>query len=422
VKARPLLNFDDHRAVRFLVQVRHPLLLLVVLRLTLFAASSTDWSLLSDGGDRLFGPHPLSTYADTPYLQAGPTALVLVRVTELLTGHLALLVMHVCLAAMGWHLLRLAEKWSCPEGVTNRDGIMTLVVGLPVLAAWSFLAGYAPHPEDALVLVSSVYTIAAVRNGREVRAAILIGLVLTLKPWSVAALPLLFGTRRPIRAGCVAVAIGLVAWLPFLLADPGTLGTVSSGFELQSNSTLHMIGLGGEGVRSSIRSIELLGTLLAAAIAARRRQWTVAVAAGCCARLLLDPAGLDYYSAGLIMITAVTERLVGVRPWRTFVLATGLIYAEAFLDGWPNVTVRFVALAVVLVSWLHPWGERRSRNAEPPHDPDTSSEPQAETEPVCRHEPADMPSLTATGPSRHHLLRDAVPRPRAVVSDTTTAH
>jgi hypothetical protein len=81
----------------------------------------------------------------------------------------------------------------------------------------------------------------------------------------------------------------------------------------------------------------------------------VAFAAGCATRLLLDPAGFDYYVAGLIMATAASERLAGLRPWRTGLLLVSMVYATPWLSWHGEVLVRFSVLCLVLVSWLYPW-------------------------------------------------------------------
>jgi hypothetical protein len=175
------------------------------------------------------------------------------------------------------------------------------------------------------------------------------------KPWGVVALPLLLGLPRKWRAILIAVAIPAICWLPFLLSDPGTLKQVSHGFQLQTNSTLRAMGMSGSHVPSWWRGAELAGALAAACLAAVRRSWMVAFAAGCTARLLLDPAGFDYYVAGLVLATALTERMANLKPWRTALLCFIFIYTQVLFSSSTLVPLRFAALAIVLVSWMHPW-------------------------------------------------------------------
>ncbi len=319
----------------------------------------TDWSLLTGGAHALFGPHPLSLYATHEYLQAGPPGLVAVQAFDALPGSTGEALAHILLAVLGWYLLYLTERWYVRGAhffsVPFLAGLRTLLVGIPVLLIWTFLAGGAPHVEDGLAFLTFVLAVRAVAGGREIRAAILVGLTAAWKPWGVVALPLLVGLPRKWRAILIAVAIPAICWLPFLLSDPGTLKQVSHGFQLQTNSTLRALGMTGSHVPTWWRGAELAGALAAAFIAAVRRSWMVAFAAGCTARLLLDPAGFDYYVSGLVLATALTERMANLKPWRTALLCFSFIYTQVLFSSSTLVPLRFAALAIVLVSWMHPW-------------------------------------------------------------------
>ena len=349
---------DEQRALwRALSRWRHPLLLLLVLQQTWASRMPTDWWLLTTGARALTGPQPFSVYVDTPYLQAGPTGLLVVRALDLLPANLGEVAAHLGLAVLGWGLLWLVERRVHPDGVPIQEGLLTLAVGLPVLAIWSFLAGGAPHPEDGLAIATFVFAALAVRHQRSTVAGLLIGLALSWKPWAVVALPMVLGLRGGrTRASALAIAIPAMCWLPFLLADSQTLRSVSHGFELQHNAALRAFGFGSDHVPLWWRSVELAGTLIAALLAAVRRSWLVAIAAGCTARLLLDPAGFDYYVAGVVLVTALTERLAGLPPWRTALLASGFVYAQVLIPTSATASVRAAVLGLVLVSWLIPPG------------------------------------------------------------------
>ena len=98
-----------------------------------------------------------------------------------------------------------------------------------------------------------------------------------------------------------------------------------------------------------VAQLQLIAALAGAALVGRR-DWRAAFAAGIALRLLLDPAGLGYYDAGLIMVTALTERFVGGRPWRTAALCLTVAYLPS-VPATASAVVRFVGLAV-LVSQL----------------------------------------------------------------------
>ena len=98
-----------------LVSCRHPLLLAVVFLSTWSARADTDWDLLRAGGSGLFSGSPLSVYAKTPYLQAGPPSLVVMRGMDVLPRAASLVIVHVLLAFLGWYMLFLVERWTVPE-------------------------------------------------------------------------------------------------------------------------------------------------------------------------------------------------------------------------------------------------------------------------------------------------------------------
>lgn len=233
-------------------------------------------------------------------------------------------------------------------------GLLTLLVGLPVLKEWAALAGALPHVEDGLALLTFVFAVRAVTQARPELAGVLVGLTAAWKPWAVVALPLLWGLSGRRRALLIAIAVPALCWLPFVLGDHATLQAVSDNLSLRAGSTLRMLGLHGPDVPNWWRTVELLGACAVASAAALRRDWRVAFAAGCTARILLDPAGFDYYIAGLVMATAVSERLCGLQPWRTALLLVAMVYVNPLLSMHAQVQLRFIVLILIVVSWLHP--------------------------------------------------------------------
>jgi hypothetical protein len=383
---------------RPLVALRHLILLAFALLSAWGVRSDADWSVLSRGGNALFGHAPFSTYASNPGLQAGAPALAVVRVLNLLPGIGGELAAHLLLAFLGWLMLFLAERWTV-KGATFLDaptgsGLLTLVVGLPVLKEWAALAGALPHVEDALSLLTFLLAVRAVSQRRPELAGVLVGLTAAWKPWAVVALPLLWGLPRRRRAFVIAIAIPVACWLPFVLGDPHTLSAVSDNFSLRADSTLHVLGLHGLDAPNWWRTVELLGAFSASAIAALRRDWRVAFAAGCAARILLDPAGFDYYVAGLIMATALTERMSNLRPWRTALLLVSMVYVTPGLSTHAEVQLRFFVLSFVTASWLYRWHIRGPFGAASPQTG------------VCA--PADIPLPRASVQTSLHMANALV--------------
>jgi hypothetical protein len=362
-------------AVR-LVACRHPLLLAFALISTWSVRSDIDWKFLSAGGRGLFSSSPLSVYAKAPGLQAGPPSLVLIRGLNLLPGSAGLWIAHILLAFLGWYMIYLVERWTVAgsswRAAPLGAGLLTLVVAVPVLEQWAWLAGDTPHPEDGLAIFTFLLAVRAIMTRRELRAAVLIGLAMAWKPWAVAALPLVLGCSRKMRALLIAVAVPAACWLPFVVGDHSTLAAVSHGLAVDQNSPLRTLGVFGPSLPDWWRTVELGGALAGAALAARR-DWRVAFAAGCTMRLLLDPAAFGYYDAGLIMATALTERLIGARPWRTITLWMIFVYLPFAIPGNVDV-IRFVGFGAVFLSWVVPW-RRTTRDDGAPVSDGVSREP-----------------------------------------------
>ena len=282
---------------------------------------------------------------------------MVVRALNLLPGPAGLWMAHILLVFLGWYVIYLVERGRCRatwRSAPLGSGLVTLVVGALVLEEWAWLAGDAPHLEDGLAIFVFVLALRALAGRRELAAALLVGLAVAWKPWAMAALPLLWGCSRKVRALLIAVAIPAACWLPFLLGDPHTLSAVGSGLALAQNSPLRVLGFSGPLVPDWWRSVELSAALLGAALAARR-DWRVAFAAGCTVRLMLDPAAFRYYYAGLILITFLTERIVGSEPSRTLALLVSAVYVAYSSAVDAGIIVQFIGLAGVFLSWWQPW-------------------------------------------------------------------
>jgi hypothetical protein len=341
---------------RLFVYLRHPILLIFVVGYTWMQRSPMDWGLLSSSSKTLFGPSSLSLYANHDYLQVGAPALVIIRLLTLLPGG-GETEAHVLLALLGWYLVRLVERWCFPKArllaAPLVPGLTTLLVGLPVLLVWTSLSGGCAHVEDGLTLLAFALATRAISKWKHARAGLLVGLAAAFKPWGVVAFPMLWGLRHKRRALLIGVAVVAASWLPFFIGDPATLRAAGHGLFVQKNSTIRMLGITSTYAPTWWRAAELAGALAAAFLAGRRRDWAVAFAAGCTMRLLLDPAGFDYYIAGLVMATYLTERIVGCKPWKTLLLCLTLMSAQNFLTSAQSVPLRFAVLVIVLAGWLY---------------------------------------------------------------------
>jgi len=125
-----------------------------------------------------------------------------------------------CLFAAGLLGLYLA-------GIARRRGASSLsqvlIAGICLVNPLTFEALRLGHPEEVLTAALAVAAVASASEGKDRRAAILLGLAIASKQWAVIAiLPVLMALpRRRFRAALVAGAIFLALTLPSFLASPG---------------------------------------------------------------------------------------------------------------------------------------------------------------------------------------------------------
>lgn len=136
-------------------------------------------------------------------------------------------------------------KWACISpllvagacglylaAVAGRRGAARLTQGLLALLflvnPLTIAALDAGHPEEVMTAALAVAAVAAAGEGRNRRAAVLLGLALASKQWAVIAiLPVLMALPdRRLRAAGVAAGIALVLTLPGFLASPGGFSDV----------------------------------------------------------------------------------------------------------------------------------------------------------------------------------------------------
>jgi len=122
-----------------------------------------------------------------------------------------------------------------PAGV--RTGVRLLGAELLFVPLWAELAVHYAHLDDVLVLALTVAAVTALAAGRIRWVGPLLGAAIGAKPWAAAFLPLLWVIPARHRRAAVgwAVAVPVLAWLPFLLADPGTLLVSCAGSSLEKS-------------------------------------------------------------------------------------------------------------------------------------------------------------------------------------------
>lgn len=122
--------------------------------------------------------------------------------------------------------LRSTARLIRPELGTVELERRLVAVALFFVPVWMYLAVAVTHLDDVLALLFAVLALRAGVRDRPVLAGVLVGLAVDSKPWALpfAVLLLLIPDLRRRAAGAAVLAgVVLVAWLPFFLADPGTV-------------------------------------------------------------------------------------------------------------------------------------------------------------------------------------------------------
>ncbi|MGW5475125.1 hypothetical protein [Streptomyces sp. NPDC004008] len=283
-----------------------------------------SWHYFANGSTLLFsgsGASPaggLHLYANYPNLQIGPLAFLGAWVLGNLGGVVAA---QLAMMSVGLLVLRLIEQAALarqPDLRSRPQALrMTLAAaGAVFLIVWASLAVHYSHLDDVLALLFAALAIRAVLADVPALAGLSLGLAVDAKPWALVFLPLALAVARDRRrhVAFYAVAVVLLAWLPFVVADFATLGATQYHIVNEPSSALRALGVSAVGTPSWDRPAQLvLGCVLGAAAILRGR-WVAVPLLGIGARLLLDPGVYDYYSAGFLLGTLFWEALGLRRP------------------------------------------------------------------------------------------------------------
>ncbi|WP_159045175.1 hypothetical protein [Streptomyces sp. NRRL F-5122] len=341
---------------------------------------ATGAALLFDGGAAGAPSGGLHLYAHYPGLQIGPVTFVVAEVLRVLPPTAAQLAAQTVMMALGPFILvqlRSATRILRPSAAETRAMRVTaLVAGCAFSMVWASVAVYYAHLDDALALFLTVLALRALAEGAPALAGICLGLACDAKPWALVFAPLLWTAARGQRryAATSAVAVVTAAWLPFIIADFGTLQAASYTIVNVSSSALRALGVSDPQTPPWDRAGQLLLGSALGALAIRRRHWQAVLLLGVSARLLLDPEVYDYYTAGLLLGTLSWE-LLGLqrpRPWWTlgsFVtlyLAPRLLTSPAVLGQIRLWTVVVLAASSLTLATPSCALDSPSRRLEPP--------------------------------------------------------
>jgi hypothetical protein len=320
--------------------------------LALRVGHGNDWQLLRLAARDLTGREGLHLYADTPGLQIGAPALLVVRGLDAI-GSLALV--HVLLALSLVGVLWLGERTAAALGHRPPAGL-SLAIGVLAAIGWTSLAGDWLHVEDAIALLCLAGAVLFLASESWVAGALLVGLAIAVKPWALLGLPLLLLTpRRQLVRAVLAVAVVPVAcWLPFLAADSRTTRVTHTPFPVKAATPVHLLHLASGVAPPWIRTTQLLVAVVLAAVVARRgRDWLAdAVAIGVTGRLLLDVADYPYYWAGLVLAAGYADVVRARLPVRTVVALAGWCLPLLGVGGDALAAMRTAVLVGLAASYL----------------------------------------------------------------------
>ena len=279
------------------------------------------------------------------------------------------------MTALGPLVVLLAERAALrARGLRNaldepRLALVTLLSGAAFLFAWADLTFYWGRLDEVLAICGAAAALWFVVNRNPLLAGAAIGLAIGSKAWGILLLPLLAGLpwRQAFRAGALAVAIAVIVWLPFVVADSGTIDSLRAtvGVGLDPASGAHLLGLDAfEDPPDWLRPVQTLVALSLAALAVLRGRWAAALLLAVGARLALDPAVVTYYTAALILAALIWDLLGGRRPLPIWGLATVFAFytvpeliSAPRAEGIARIAV-VVAAAMVVLGAPKGWSRR----------------------------------------------------------------
>jgi hypothetical protein len=296
----------------------------------------------------LFGSAGLHLYALRPNIQIGPVALLgVIGANDLFGGQLTIAV--VATAALMLVLtLRSAEQLAIEAGVDpERVRIAVAIGGLVLAACWAVAVPGWGHPDDLAALLALTASLRAARNGRGLRAGLLLAVGVDCKPWAgfaVAVILVLAQPRQRLRAAASLVGGVAVCWVPFLVAAPATLASLAR-FQIPANP-FSVPGLfGATETPHWTRLAQLVLATLAVVVCVQLGRWELTLLVVAIGRLALDGGAYPYYDVELVAGCLVAD-VVGAR-WGASLLSACAPLTCASLVGMD--VVRQISLSPVAV-------------------------------------------------------------------------
>lgn len=300
-----------------------------------------SWHYFVQGSRLLFDGAPagqpaggLHLYANYPQLQIGPFTFSIAEVLRQLGSPDGAIAAEIFMTVIGLVVLysieRIAQAMRPDLTGTKRLDRTMLVGGGAFMVGWTDLSVAIGHLDDALALALVTLAVWALTANLPAVAGICLGLSVDSKPWALVFLALLLTVPRFMRREVVLVTIAVVviAWVPFVIADTHTL-TAASQFTIpnEPSSALRALGVPDASTPKWDRIAQVgLGCVLGG-IAVWRRRWPAIVLLGVGARIVLDPGVYAYYTSGILLGTLMWDTLGLRRPVPLWTLVSGAVLA-----------------------------------------------------------------------------------------------
>lgn len=347
------------------VRWRYPILAVAAFAFSLqhMRGTGEDWRYFVLGSELLFGTHRpysplpggLHLYANYPDIQIGPLSLIAATPFRLLGpggGRIAAALFGTAVAPALVFTLERAALAVWRDADRRLVQLTVLLGGLVVVQAWSPLATIYAHLDDVLVLAALVVALWAVAVRRPWLVGLTLGTGMALKPWGVVAVALVLALPRRDwwRAAGTAGAVAAAAWLPFIVADPATLGALRPQVLTAPGSVLAVFGVPLRDAPVWVRPVQLGAGLVVAALAVARGRWGAVLLVGIAVRVALDPQVFLYYSAGLVLAALAWDLLRSPRPVPVWALATFVSLDVAYVTIASPSARAVLRLVVTLVA------------------------------------------------------------------------
>jgi len=304
-----------------------------------------DFHYFQRGARRLFGADGLHVYTRMGALIIGPLALAVDRLVLALGGADVLPAIGL---ALGIGVVALVHRLS------GARPAVVLIGGLCFLWPWSDMIRFG-HLEDGIVYAFVAASAWAIVRRRPVLLGVFLGCAAASKQWGFIFLPLALAVPTE-RDQTVALGTGFgiaaVSWLPFVLADGGTLGGLTGVSSAQPGSLPGVLGIVRYGALMPDwwRLAEVGALFIVCVVVVTRLDWYAAPFIVMAMRCTLDPYTWSYYAAGVLfgafLLDAMQRRRFPI--WSV----VGLVYVSEVLNHLEpgmRAIVRVVVLVGVIV-------------------------------------------------------------------------